>query len=532
MTTCKVIIFRWRRRSKGLRFLFCEAAICAVGTSYLHGSTYQTMRLIALLLLCLSLTANAQNWALLNPAYKYNYSNDGTDTISNQIFVTRIDTLGPDSFRYELNRIGVVCDTCPASLGGPCDGCYVRVDQPQFLGFNCIRAGGGWFFLGPDTILIRSDASVGATWPFNAAAGITATVDAEWPDNVFTIPDTLRRILLSSGDTLLLSQAFGILRFKDGGERYDLLGVEGAGVGRLFPGPLAYFDYQPGDALTYHISSVYEIQQSGDPFTPWSDDYFWQIIIQGRVSTIDSIEYTTSIARTHPYYTTLNDACNFPMPLNSWLFVAAEILQDQAILGSYPGQVLDGSICYSATSGFSLGYITKHGVSPSGNSVMRSESLADAFGASGGGFNMAQPVGPDLFPSSYWRVNSIYEEGIGLRLVELIASPSQIELRVELVGAIIGGDTIIPPPDINWQVGSPEEQFSDLTIFPNPASDEFTLSGIVGIKILQIHDLGGRLVRTARISSENEAVNVRDLQAGVYLLRIEGLRPQRLVIAR
>ena len=43
----------------------------------------------------------AQNWALINPAYKYNYSNDGTDTISNQVFVTHLDTLGVDSFRYE-----------------------------------------------------------------------------------------------------------------------------------------------------------------------------------------------------------------------------------------------------------------------------------------------------------------------------------------------------------------------------------------------------------------------------------------------
>jgi len=77
--------------------------------------------------------AHAQNWALLNPAYRYNYSNDGTDTISNQIRVMHIDTLGVDSFRYELNLIGVPCDTCTTSLGGFCDGCYVWVDQPQFL---------------------------------------------------------------------------------------------------------------------------------------------------------------------------------------------------------------------------------------------------------------------------------------------------------------------------------------------------------------------------------------------------------------
>ena len=66
--------------------------------------------LFVALLLC-SL-AQAQNWALLNPAYKYNYSNDGTDTISNQIFVTHIDTLGVDSFEYSLNLVAERCESC------------------------------------------------------------------------------------------------------------------------------------------------------------------------------------------------------------------------------------------------------------------------------------------------------------------------------------------------------------------------------------------------------------------------------------
>ncbi|MFZ1617816.1 MAG: hypothetical protein WAT41_10745, partial [Flavobacteriales bacterium] len=177
---------------------------------------------------------SAQNWVLLNPDYKYNYSDDGTDTISNQIFVTHIDTLGVDSFRYEMNRIAVVCDTCPASLGGPCDGCFVRVDQPQFLGYDCTRSGSNWHFNGPDTLLINNSGSIGSTWVFDASTGITASVDAEWSATLFNVTDTLRRILLSNGDTLLLSRSYGILRFENGGEHYDLLGVEGANVGRLF----------------------------------------------------------------------------------------------------------------------------------------------------------------------------------------------------------------------------------------------------------------------------------------------------------
>ena len=61
-----------------------------------------------LILLCCLLQCallSAQNWALTNPDYKYNYSNDGTDTISNQIFVMETQVLGLDSILYFMNPV-------------------------------------------------------------------------------------------------------------------------------------------------------------------------------------------------------------------------------------------------------------------------------------------------------------------------------------------------------------------------------------------------------------------------------------------
>lgn len=493
------------------------------------------MRTVVLILVLLAASAsNAQNWALLNPAYKYNYSNDGTDTISNQIFVTHIDTLGPDSFRYELNRIGVVCDTCPASLGGPCDGCYVRVNQPQFLGFDCIRSGGDWLFLGPDTFLIRSDASVGATWSFNAGAGITATVDAEWSDSSFTLPDTLRRILLSNGDTLILSNTFGVTRFDLSGVHFDLLGVEGAGVGRLFPDPMAYFDYQPGDHLIYKVISVWWYTPNGGPWFHAPHYYFHEVVITGRTDLVDTVDYTTSVARSidfTSYPGWLIDEPNWTPPLDHWSFDRTGLLLDHPILSAYPGEVLDTAICWS--SDYDAGFIVRQGIAADGRSVLYSQTLGTAFGAPTSGFDSSQAIMPDLFPSiNEVNINILYEEGLGIRKVEFKGGWLGASLSVELVGAIIGGDTIIPPPAINWQVGMTEEHFSDFKLFPNPTDDAFTVTGISEGRTLTILDLEGRLVRTARISSENETINVRDLQAGVYLLRIEGLRPQRFIITR
>jgi hypothetical protein len=469
--------------------------------------------------LLIALNAGAQDWALLNPAYKYNYSDDGTDTISNQIFITEIDTLGPDSFLYQLNRIGVVCDTCPASLGGPCDGCYVRLNQPQFLGFQCVRSGDDWSFIGTDTFMIKSPALVGATWVCDQSSGVTASVDAEWPDSVFNAPDTVRRILLSNGDTMVISRSFGINRFEAGLDFCDLRGVEGPNVGLLFPEPLAYFDYQPGDELVYEIASMFMVQDPGGPQYPWSASHFWKVLITGRTGTIDSTVYTTSYAFTYPPLNWMVDECNWPMPVGSWNFNTSDILADHTILGSYPGQVLSNSICDVVPWGWQPLYLARHGISSTGRSMMYAPSLWQFQGISRSGINGADEVLPGLHPFSQLPVDVMYEEGVGLRTVRMGSSGTLTGLVVELVGAIVDGDTILEPPAIDWDVGVEENPAAQgFGVLPNPAFDHFVLIGANDVGTLKIHDL--------------EVVDVHDLKVGMYVLTMEGMRPKRLVIAR
>ncbi|MEO5585529.1 MAG: hypothetical protein ABIQ75_08750, partial [Flavobacteriales bacterium] len=114
-----------------------------------------------LLLFCCVLPSGllfAQNWALINPDYKYNYSNEGTDTISNQIFVTHVDTLGVDSFRYAMNRVGIACMDCTQGLTSTCyfgSNNAVRAEQRQFMGWSLARTGDQWSMEGADTLLIH-----------------------------------------------------------------------------------------------------------------------------------------------------------------------------------------------------------------------------------------------------------------------------------------------------------------------------------------------------------------------------------------
>lgn len=488
--------------------------------------------------------ASAQNWALLNPAYRYNYSNDGTDTISNQIRVMHIDTLGVDSFRYELNLIGVVCDTCPATLGGPCDGCFVRVNQPQFLGYDCVRSGTDWTFKGVDTFLLKSNAAVSSMWTFNATTAVTATVDDVWPEEIYGVTDTLSRILLSSGDSILLSRSFGILRFTNSGQWHFLLGVEGAGVGQLYPDVLNYFDYQVGDELVYMEGAVYSVTFPGGPNgIPYPLSRFWKVFITGRSEIPDGVLYSTSVASTSagqgvggsvsgPY-----ESCSWPRPLSQWVFTRSQILAQHPILAAYPGQVLDTAVCWlnPGWHDYDTRVIAQSSIAANGMMIMRTRdvSILNALAPqiTTAAFDGEDAVGPDLYPPLPIKVNQIYEEGLGLRTVEYNEWTNYI-VELQLKGAIIGGDTIIPPPAINWTVGVEEHHVTESVVIPNPASDFILLSSSIPRTLCTITDLQGRIMIQHRFTSTGERIDVQALPPGMYLLQTEKSRPQRFMVAR
>ena len=176
------------------------------------------MRNLAFLFLLLCSAASAQNWALLNPAYKYNYSNDGSDTISNQIFVTHVDTLGVDSFRYELNRIGVVEDNSISNYFSQCENLInpwlVRSGQMQFLGGSVLLGSQNWTLEGPDKLTMFSNAPVSYNWtnPDGSSASILMADTA----TILGVPDSIKWVGYSGGDTLLLSKDHGVVRSEIG----------------------------------------------------------------------------------------------------------------------------------------------------------------------------------------------------------------------------------------------------------------------------------------------------------------------------
>ncbi|MBO3272248.1 T9SS type A sorting domain-containing protein [Hymenobacter defluvii] len=68
-------------------------------------------------------------------------------------------------------------------------------------------------------------------------------------------------------------------------------------------------------------------------------------------------------------------------------------------------------------------------------------------------------------------------------------------------------------------VGRPGE----MALYPNPATNELTITGLVKTAEVTIYDLTGKVrVRTTRVGPTQPVLNVKNLNPGVYLLRVAG----------
>lgn len=72
-------------------------------------------------------------------------------------------------------------------------------------------------------------------------------------------------------------------------------------------------------------------------------------------------------------------------------------------------------------------------------------------------------------------------------------------------------------------LGVNENQAAKISIFPNPAKDNFTISNLLGGEIIKLSTIEGRVV-SENINSDltKKVMNVNDLPNGVYILTVQG----------
>ncbi|MCI4667858.1 MAG: T9SS type A sorting domain-containing protein [Bacteroidia bacterium] len=137
----------------------------------------------------------------------------------------------------------------------------------SMLGSQVLKTPNSYSSLDPGGMSWLPYAPKDTSWVLDSLNGIMALVDSIYQDSVLGQMDSVKRILLSSGDTILASKTFGLLRFppfRKTGQYARLVGLENPELGLQVPKLHDLYDFDPGDVFyfkrTHHgvNSSDYE----------------------------------------------------------------------------------------------------------------------------------------------------------------------------------------------------------------------------------------------------------------------------------
>lgn len=217
-------------------------------------------RLLLYFVFAISILGNlkAQNWAIFNKDYRYNYSLENETYSTVIIFADSVLTQGTDTI-YSLNRIAGKCDFTP-------DTNCIMINQPQFMQRRIIYSNNEYRFSDTSNYIIPHHSNINDTWVFNASRGISATVISANIKTYFGVTDSIKTILLSTNDTIILSKQFGIIKYPANFNQhkyYKLRGIENkssfdriALYGEKVPNEYDFRKLKPGVVHYYSYRSV------------------------------------------------------------------------------------------------------------------------------------------------------------------------------------------------------------------------------------------------------------------------------------
>jgi hypothetical protein len=78
--------------------------------------------------------------------------------------------------------------------------------------------------------------------------------------------------------------------------------------------------------------------------------------------------------------------------------------------------------------------------------------------------------------------------------------------------------------DLSSGVSDYTDNSGKITVFPNPANDVISISGILGIREISLYDVTGRFI----LSSTEPEINVSALKTGLYIIKVTDLRGNML----
>lgn len=196
-----------------------------------------------LFLIC-NLAVFSQNWKPVQSAdiYLYYLQGHGFDSTSVCIKADTTYTSGVDSV-VVLNR----------ALQRFSGNTFVR--EPNFLLEQIVyRPDGSYLCVGAHSYLFLPYQALNLSWLFDTTNNVSAAIANATTQVVFGNVDSVKTITLTTGDSIIISKNYGIIRFGDQGTYYNLAGIKGRSAGIQLPDIYSMlYTIQPGDIQEYFM---------------------------------------------------------------------------------------------------------------------------------------------------------------------------------------------------------------------------------------------------------------------------------------
>ncbi len=481
------------------------------------------MKKLLVIFFMIPLFISGQDWNLINPTYHYHYRNTDSSYITNTIFVVQTSYVGGNTVYY-LNRVGNPCDTCEQYSQN--ETYFFLINQPQFLQRSIIKTDSNFIFSDTSHFTIYTQKDSGFTWQFDDT--IFATIIDITPETTLGISDTIKTILLSTNDTIIISKNFGIKYFSSPYEhiKYELVGVETPSdtLGLHFPN---FYDF-----LNFNIGDVFMYVKDGGDFD-YSNDTF-KIIIQDKEISGDTIRYQAHKVGKHLYidyygsyhFSTYNKDTTIEYINKENSYVN---LYNKAICYEYDTHV--GSGGFGNNYILSYCYLDTNDNSYTKSSFCKNCDISFPILYENNYDNYANPVILEYNPE--YRYKLFYKSGLGLTLKEY--SDFEYGFRLKLIGYVKNGDTtgIVYSDGYllrNSYIDVPGQKIS---IYPNPANNELFISfkDNTPEQTIKLLDMQGNLIQEKiRKTTGLIKINTSSLPQGNYIIKCGKFSKQITVV--
>jgi Secretion system C-terminal sorting domain len=280
----------------------------------------------------------AQNWHPIPSNGPLLYSFEQQGSTDEWYFAAKADSVrleGADSafYLYRIDRPAVPSDelvTCQGdSLSGL--GACIAIGRDHYLGKKMLlRPNGECLFVSSnaDSFLLKTRAQTGQNWVWNA--GISATVDSVVTGNVLGAADSLKYISLSSGQSIVLSKAHGMVgcfaflpfinwQYQPDAVVFTIWGIPNLGLGGHFPDYAELFSFDVNDKFGYRERDFFPqgsgtalesvVIQAVQPGIRFAYD-----VVSERLTILALIGYPIDSTYTPPFSaTTTSDSTSYPL---------------------------------------------------------------------------------------------------------------------------------------------------------------------------------------------------------------------------